>query len=344
MSKYGFTFRWMFHPSTASWPFRKFKPLSPDLNALDFLAKHGFNYVRLPVSYWFWARRDDFFHPDESMVAPLDGYLQACQERGLQLCLGLNRAPGHCIDAPRREIVNLWRDEVAQQGFDFTWHYFASRYRDVPGSQLCFELICDPPAVGERSLEEGVYERLMRQTVQTITAVSPQREIMVTGLDRGRLPLPSLVDLPVIQSLHAFEPMKLTHFETTWWLTQFNRKQDQPDYPQLKHNGIVWNRQALIQYLAPWRELEATGVSVHVGDFGCFNRTDNWAALSWFTDLMGLFKDYGWGYCLGGFDGQFGMVNHGRPNTYYRETDGYMADRRLLELMKESRGTRLLST
>lgn len=320
----------------SSWPFKVFKPADPDLIALDFMAKHGFNFVRLPVSYWYWARRYDIYHPDESMLAYIDLYLQACTERGLQLGLGLHRAPGHCIDAPQREVSNLWCDESAQAGFEFTWKFLAKRYQDVPAAQLCFELICDPVAPGERELAEGVYEDLMRKSVLNIKAISPQREIMVTGLDRGKRPLPALADLPVIQSLHAFEPMKLTHYQSPWWLEHHDGDKAEPDYPHTKYAGKVWNRQTLVRYLAPWRELESSGVSVHVGDFGCFNRTDNWAALAWFTDLMGLFKEYGWGYCLGGFDGRYGMVQHGRPNTYYREVDGYMTDRRLMELMQES--------
>src|SRR5262245_32467005 len=92
MPRYGFNFQWMF------WWEEGKVPAPPDERALDFLAAHGFDFVRIPASYWFWTHAFDYFRPNEAVLAQIDGYLAACQARGLHMCLNLHRAPGYCIN------------------------------------------------------------------------------------------------------------------------------------------------------------------------------------------------------------------------------------------------------
>ena len=92
MPGYGFNFQWMF-----LWGPGK-RPVGPDARALDFLSEFGFNFVRIPTDYRFWARDFTYFHPDESVWEYIDAYLKACSSRGLHLCLNLHRAPGYCIN------------------------------------------------------------------------------------------------------------------------------------------------------------------------------------------------------------------------------------------------------
>jgi len=74
--RYGFNFQWM-----TSWaPDRV--PGPPDERALDFMAKHGFDFVRIPTDYRFWTRDFDYLHPDESLLEYLDTYLEATRSRG----------------------------------------------------------------------------------------------------------------------------------------------------------------------------------------------------------------------------------------------------------------------
>src|SRR5262245_62042772 len=91
MHRYGFNFQWMF-----IWE-RARQPEQPDERALDFMAKWGMNFVRVPTDYRFWTNGFDYFHPDEAVFLHLDRYLDACRARGLQMSLNLHRAPGYCI-------------------------------------------------------------------------------------------------------------------------------------------------------------------------------------------------------------------------------------------------------
>jgi hypothetical protein len=59
--------------------------------------------------------------------------------------------------------------------------------------------------------------------------------------------------------------------------------------------------------------------------------------MRWFTDLLGVFKEFGWGYALWHFQGPFGIVDHGRPGARLESIRGYHVDRALLELLLANR-------
>jgi hypothetical protein len=73
---------------------------------------------------------------------------------------------------------------------------------------------------------------------------------------------------------------------------------------------------------------------------GLYNKTPNEVALRWFTDLFGIYREFGWGFALWNFAGPFGIVEHGRPGTVYEEMHGYKVDRALLDLMLASRSSK----
>jgi hypothetical protein len=85
--------------------------------------------------------------------------------------------------------------------------------------------------------------------------------------------------------------------------------------------------------------VEKRGTKIHIGEFGCFNRTPNDIAMRWLADLLGVFKEFGWGYAMWNFQGPFGIIEHGRPGSRLEFLGGYNVDRALLELMLVSRVT-----
>src|SRR5512138_3536954 len=141
--RYGFNFQWMIDWRPGA------HPLPPDLPALDFMAAHSFTFVRIPTNYLFWTSGFDYTHPDEGVFTHLDGYLEACRERGLHMSLNLHRAPGYCINRNDLERDNLWTDQAPQDGFVFLWETWAKRYRGVPAGSLSFDLVNEPPGVGQ---------------------------------------------------------------------------------------------------------------------------------------------------------------------------------------------------
>lgn len=329
MTYYGFNFLWMF-------TYEGKPPLAPDERALDFLAAHGFNFVRIPTDYRFWTRDFDYFHPDESVWALIDRYLAACQARGLHLCLNFHRAPGYCINANHIEKHNLWLDETAQDAFIFLWEQFAHRYRMVSAHDLSFDLLNEPPGVGQYGMTRDNHAALIRRTVAAIRAISPWRPIQIDGLAGGHLAMPELADLEVIHSGRGYQPMVISHWQAHWW-TGWKSAAGTPVYPGAQWDGRSWDRETLRAFYQPWCAVQEAGRPIHIGEFGCYNRIDQNTALAWLGDLLSVYRELGWGYSLWEFEGPFGIIRHGRPGAVYETLHGYPVDRRLLDLLLENR-------
>jgi hypothetical protein len=326
---YGFNFQWM-----SSWDVDKV-PQPADEKALDFLADEGFNFARIPTDYRWWIRDFDYFHPDESVFAHFDGYLKACRARGIHMSLNIHRGPGYCINRNELEKHNLWRDEIAQDAFVFQWENFARRYLGVPNEDLSFDLLNEPPDIGQYGMTRANHAAIIRRAVAAIRAIDPNRQIVIDGLCGGHVAIPELADLSVIHSGRGYQPMPVSHHNARWWSGHADAPP--PVYPGVRWEGRVWNRASLRDYYAPWREVETTGVKVHIGECGCYIETPNDVALRWLSDLFGIFKEFGWGYAVWNFKGPFGIVEHGRPGAVYEEVHGFAVDRELLDILIENR-------
>jgi hypothetical protein len=326
---YGFNFQWM-----CSWQPGQ-RPEPTDQQALDFLAKFGFNFVRIPLDYRFWTRDFDYFHPDEAVFCCIDEYLSACRSRGIHLSLNLHRAPGYCTNRNDLERHNLWIDEQAQAGFVFVWETLAQRYQNVPGEALSFDLINEPPDPGDYGMTREKHAALIRRTVAAIRAIDPGREIIIDGLGGGYLAMPELADLGVTHSGRGYHPMPVSHHKATWWSGHMYAPA--PKYPGLRWQGRTWDRVALRDSYRPWRQVEQRGARIHIGEFGCFKYTPNDIALRWLRDLLSVLREFGWGYALWNFKGPFGVIDHGRPGASMETSDGYCVDRPLLDLLIEHR-------
>lgn len=308
-------------------------PDAVDDRELDFIAKHGFNFIRIPTDYRFWTKDFDYLHPDEHVFAHIDAYLEACRKRGLHMSLNLHRAPGYCINGNNLEKHNLWADDEAFEGFLFLWEYFAKRYKGVPPEEMSFDLLNEPPSVGEYGFTREKHASVMRAVIQAIKAIDPERPIVIDGIGGGHFAMPELADAGVTHSGRGYVPFQISHNGASWcgditWT--------EPVYPGTL-DGIYWDRDTLRTFYQPWVEVAQKGVPIHIGEFGCFNKTPNEVALLWLNDLMSLYKELGWGYCLWNFKGAFGIVEHGRPGTVYTDMDGFQVDKALLDIMKQNR-------
>ncbi len=329
MPHYGFNFLWAY-----VWDADR-TPRPADERALDFMSETGFNFVRIPTDYRFWIKDFRYFEPNKAIFAHYDSYLQACRSRGFHMSLNLHRGPGYCINRNDLEKHNLWIDEIAQDAFVFQWENFARRYKGVPSEILSFDLLNEPANVGQYGLTRENHAAIMRRTVAAIRAIDPERAIVIDGLGGGHLAMPELADLGVTHSGRGYQPMPVSHHKAQWW--SGHATAPEPEYPGIVWEGRVWNRESLREFYQPWRDVEAAGVKVHIGEMGCYNQTPNDIALCWFADLFGLYGEFGWGYALWNFEGAFGIVDHGRPGARYEEIHGFHVDADLLKLLIENR-------
>ena len=254
------------------------------------------------------------------------------------MSLNMHRVPGYCINGNDQERHNLWRDPIAQDGFVYQWEVLARRYLGVPGNELSFDLVNEPPAIGQYGMTRDNHAAIIRRVTAAIRAIDPARPISIDGLDGGYLAMPELADLGATHSGRGYAPHAISHYQANWW-PDWRTAPENPSWPGLVFDGKVWNQDTLREVYQPWRELQAQGVEIHIGEMGCFNRLPNAVALAWFKDLLGLFHEYGWGFAFWNFEGSFGIIDHGRPGTRYETIDGYRVDRELLDLILESRVT-----
>jgi hypothetical protein len=326
MPRYGVNLQWLYSKPA--------QPRGPDERVLDALAAWGFDFVRLPTDYRLWSVEDDPYRPDEGVLALVDQVLAACRARGLHLSLNLHRAPGYIINGWETEPYNLWSDRPAQDAFVATWERFARRYAGVAAGELSFDLVNEPPALGQRGFTRAAHEAVIRRTVAAIRRLAPDRPLVIDGLNGGNLAMPELADLGLTQSVRGYQPMSVSHYQAPWWPGHAGL--GPPAYPA-EYDGRRWDRDGLREFYRPWRELEAMGVPVHVGEFGCYDRTPDEVARAWFADLFAVFAEFRWGYALWEFEGPFGLVGHSRPGAVFEQLDGFRVDRNLLDLLQSSR-------
>ena len=172
---------------------------------------------------------------------------------------------------------------------------------------------------------------IIQRAVAAIRTIDSHREIIIDGLGGGYLAMPELARLGVTHSGRGYHPMPVTHHKANWW--SGHTYAPEPKYPGLKWQGRTWDRAALQDSYRPWRDVESRGARIHIGEFGCFKHTPNDSAMRWFTDMLGIYKEFGWGYAMWNFQGPFGIIEHGRPGANFESICGYHVDRALLNLI-----------
>lgn len=350
---YGFNFQWIFRQDYAT-P----QAAPADEAALDAITDWGFNFVRIPADYRFWASPETYAIHDEGPLELIDGYLEQCRSRGLHLSLNMHRVPGYCINGAASERRNLWTSEVAQDAVCGLWRGFAERYRDVPSSDLSFDLINELPSVGELGFTREIHQRLIRRIAAEIRAVTPGRTIVIDGVDGGHTAIPELADCSDVQSGRGYAPTGLSHFGADWWDIASGLEPDDevrerlgaardewwlqatggagPTYPG-EFEGRWWNIERLRSHFKPWLDVEQGGSRVHIGEMGCYRRVPAPTALAWMSDMLMVFEEHQWGWALWNFDGPFGLVNSGRREIREAQRHGFTVDGDLLELLQERR-------
>ena len=77
-------------------------------------------------------------------------------------------------------------------------------------------------------------------------------------------------------------------------------------------------------------------MAVHVGEWGCYNKTPHDVVLAWMADDRSLGKEAGWGWALWNLRGDFGVLDSNRADVAYEDYKGHKLDRRMLELLRSS--------
>lgn len=301
----------------------------------QWMAEWGFNFARLPCSYWVWSSPTDWLNIDERELAPIDQAIEWGKKYGIHLNLNFHRIPGYCVNGREREPFQLFDSapDAFQRALDAArhhWEFFARRYKAIPPDRLSFDLFNEPPFMPDQSR----YLEIARTLVAAIREQSPDRLIVADGADIGQTPVMGLVDLGLVQSTRGYLPKMVSHYTATWVPKNEFESFEKPTWPMTDASGQLWNREKLRHELIDkWKPLIERGVPVHVGEWGCFTATPHEAVLGWMGDLLALWKEAGWGWAMWNLRGTFGIVDSHRPDVQYEDFRGHKLDRKMLELL-----------
>jgi endoglucanase len=297
------------------------------------MAELGFDFARLAMSYRCWTTPAGWRRADEKTLGEIDQAVQWGRQYGVHVCVNLHRIPGFCVNDIEPDPFDLFRDQEALDAAAWQWRLFAERWKGVPNERLSFNLFNEPIRP-----EPAAHLRVVTHLVRTIREVDPERLIIADGTQWARRPVHDFVPLRIAQAMHLYDPIQVCfwHWEglpdslawpaPTWPMTVAS--------PDPNWNGR-WDKERLRrQCFAPWKELVAKGVGVHVSELGCWKRTPHAAAVAWLADAAALFRESGWGYALWNFRGPFGILDSERDDCRYEDCHGHQLDRALYEVLK----------
>lgn len=309
--------------------FVKREPANPAFREEDFawIAELGFDFVRLPMSYLCWTEADDGRKLREAELKHIDQAVEFGRQYRIHVNLNFHRAPGYCVNPPA-EPLDLWSDEKALEACAFHWSHFAKRYKGLSNARVSFDLLNEPADLPEES-----YIRVVKRLVEAIRSEDPDRLVIADGLRWGNKPVIGLADLHIAQSTRGYQPSRISHYKASWMTG--SDQWPAPTWPLTIREGDVWDKERLRDaQIKPWKELEAKGVGVHVGEWGAYQFTPHQVALAWMQDYLELWKEAGWGWAMWNFRGTFGILNSRREDVAYETWRGQKLDRRMLELIQ----------
>ena len=296
-------------------------------NDFKMMADWGFNFARLPMSYWTWGDVNDWSKIDEATLKHIDQAIGYGQKYGVHVNLNFHRSPGYCINRGELEPYQLFEDKEAQDATRFHWRTFAKRYKGIPNYDLSFDLLNEPPNISEEQ-----HNPVMLSVIEAIRDADPDRLIVVDGLAVGRHPIVGFADKNVVQSTRGYDPMRVSHHEASW--IPGSDTWPEPNWPLTTDEETVDKAKLRQRLIEPWQEVIAQGVEVHVGEWGAYNQTPHEVALAWMEDLLQLWKEAGWGWALWNLRGSFGVLDSNRADVEYEDYQEHKLDRKMLELLQ----------
>jgi len=323
------------------WPGHPYSGSAFDEFDFATMKEWGFDFARLPLSYWAWGSRDDWSQIREEPLKEIDRAIDLGQGYGIHINLNFHRIPGYCINLRELEPADLFSGRAAErdralQAAVFHWKAFAERYKAIPNRRLSFDLINEPPKMKsyEGYLEER-YVEIVNALVAGIREIDPHRLIFADGINIGQAPVQGIVDLGLVQSTRGYQPKAVSHFTATWVPKDEFETMNPPVWPLKDDAGQIWDKARLKrEYIDKYKPLADQGVQVHVGEWGCFNKTPHNVTLAWMKDCLSLWKEAGWGFALWNLRGAFGVLDSERADVQYEDFKGHKLDRKMLDLLQ----------
>ena len=309
----------------------------------------GFDFVRIPMAYPYYLDIDrsknitpeDVYKIKGENVDRVDKLVSLAHQYNMHVSLNLHRAPGYCVNAGFHEPYNLWKDQEALDAFCFHWNMWARRYKNVSPKKISFDLLNEPSLredMNDQHSARGavpgeLYRKLALAASEAIRKENSKHLIIADGNNVGNTVIPEITDLDIGQSCRGYNPGIISHYKAPW------ANKDPDSLPEPKWPGQVGDRylsRALLEeYYKPWIALAQSGVGVHCGECGCWNKTPHDVFLAWFGDVIDILSENKIGFAVWEFIGDFGVLDSGRTDVAYEDWHGHKLDRKFLEVIRK---------
>lgn len=310
----------------------------------------GFDFVRIPMAYPRYIQYDksknitpeQIRNIDTQQTDAIQQLVHHAHTYGLHVCLNLHRAPGFCINAGFNEPYNLWTDQRALDDFCFHWEFWAKAFKNTSSKKISFDLLNEPAwrddmndQLGKKtSLPGDVYRKIVFAAYQSIKKVNKNHLVIADGNNVGKNVTPEITDLDIAQSCRGYTPSIISHYKAGWVYKDPDHL-PVPVWPG-KVGDEELNMSMLEKLYAPWIKLKESGIGVHCGECGCFNKTPHDVFLAWFKDLTSYLSKNDIGFALWEFSGAFGILDSNRADVTYEDWHGHKLDRKLLTLIQNA--------
>ncbi|MDA3823400.1 MAG: cellulase family glycosylhydrolase [Bacteroidales bacterium] len=272
----------------------------------------GFDFVRIPMAYPSYLdfdrskdiRPEDVYKINEEALERVDKIVYLAHKYNIHASINLHRAPGYCINAGFHEPYNLWKDEEAQKAFYWHWEMWAKRYKNISRKKISFDLLNEPAMIEDMNDQHSskvyipgeIYANVAESAANAIWAQNPDHLVIADGNQVGSKVIPEIAHLPIAQSCRGYHPGIISHYKAPWAM------KDIENVPPLKYPGQVGDqylsRQMLEEFYEPWIKLAQSGVGVHCGECGSYNKTPHDIFLAWFGDVIDILTSNDIGFAL----------------------------------------------
>jgi hypothetical protein len=210
----------------------------------------------------------------------------------------------------------------------------------VAASKISFDLLNEPAmrsdlndqTASSTAVPGDLYRSVAKGATDAIRAAKPDSIVIADGNKMGGQVTPELKDLGIGQGCRGYFPHYVSHYKAPW------ANKDPENCPMPAWPGTIkdekFDKARLEKFYQPWIELMKSGVGVHCGECGCWNKTPHGVFLAWFGDVLEILTSNKIGYALWNFRGDFGILDSGRQDVEYRDWHGHKLDGKLLELLK----------
>ena len=306
-------------------------------NDLRFIARLGFDHVRLPLDEKeLW--RDDGSPNEEAfgLVLKAIGWARASH---LRVIIDLHTVRSHHFNAANEGGHNtLFTDPKAQQAFLALWRQLSARLHDQPVDAVAYEIMNEPVADDHED-----WNRLITAAHTVIRQLEPNR-VLIFGSNRWQIPstLPLLKvpagDKNIILSTHTYSPLLFTHYTASWVGTKIYtgpvhypgpvvsreaydnlmQKLGQDGQVDLIANAKdVWGPARFAQEFEPAiRRARELGLQLYCGEFGCLPSVPRADRLAYYRDFITTMEAHGMAWANWEYKGDFGLFEwHGEKTT-----------------------------